>query len=82
MLRRFKYYNPQLKVAFNNWREVYLVQESPVLLLAEVHRSCLVYRIPKTNKRISYNSIKQHLLKQDIELYFEILPVYKTDWLC
>jgi hypothetical protein len=58
------------------------VQESPVLLLAEVHRSCLVYRIPKTNKRISYNSIKQHLLKQDMELYFEILPVYKTDWLC
>jgi hypothetical protein len=79
MVKYFKYYNPKLNIAFNNWTQVYLVQESPILLLVEVHRSCLVYRIPKTNRRISYNSIKQHLQKQAIQLHFDKPPVYKID---
>ena len=78
----FRYYNPVLKLAFNSWNEVYLLAEQPVLLKTGIHRSCLVYRMPQTGKRISYKKIRQGLLKQDIVLEFELLPAKeKINWL-
>jgi len=74
---RFSYYNPVLKIAFNNWREVYLVQQPPVLLNPSIHRGALVYRLPGSKKRISYKKIKQGLMHQQISLPVELLPVNK-----
>ena len=73
----FSYYNPGLKIAFNNWRQVYLVQQTPVLLNPSIHRGALVYRLPGSKKRISYKKIKQGLVKQQISLPVELLPVNK-----
>ena len=79
---QFKYYNPGLNIAFTNWREVYLVQEPPVLLKPEIHRSSLVYRLPETGRRISYKKITQGLLKQNIVLQFQLLPkIERVNWL-
>ena len=70
----FLYYNPGLKIAFNNWRQVYLLQQIPVLLNPSIHRGALVYRLPGSKKRISYKKIKQGLVKQEISLPVELLP--------
>ena len=74
---QFLYYNPALKIAFNNWRQVYLLQQTPVLLNPSIHRGALVYRLPGSKKRISYKKIKQDLVKQQISLPVELLPVNK-----
>ena len=82
ILLHFSYYNPVLKIAFNNWRQVYLVQQTPVLLNPSIHRGALVYRLPGSNKRISYKKIKQGLVHQQISLPVELLPTMaKIKWL-
>ncbi len=67
----FAYFNPALNIVFNDWKTVYLLEGEPVLLKPFVHRSALVYRVPKTGKRISYKSIKHGLLKQKKVVRFE-----------
>ena len=82
MLVQFKYYNPGFNIAFNSWREVYLATDCPVLLKPEIHRGSLVYRMPGNGRRISYKKLKQGMLKQNIELQFELLPKPpKISWL-
>jgi hypothetical protein len=77
-----RYYNPLLKLALNDWREVYLLANPPGLLKTETHRSSLVYRFPKTGKRISYKKVKQGLIRQGVVLQLQVLPLkLKTIWL-
>ena len=82
LLVKFKYYNPVLKIAFNNWGQVYLLPETPVLLKPEPHRSALVYRLPGTTRCISYKKLKQGMVNREISIWIDPLPKpEKIDWL-
>ena len=82
LLVKFTYYNPVLKIAFNNWRQVYLVKDPPVLLKPVIHRGALVYRLPDTGKRISYKKLKQGMVNREISIWIDPLPKpEKIDWL-
>lgn len=63
---KLKYYNPLYKIAFDNWKEMYLLEKEPTMLLLEVYQGKLVYREQGTSKRIAYNAIKKGLLKKEV----------------
>ncbi len=60
----FKYLNAQLHIGMFDWKNVYLLSPAIVKLFPEVHKGILVYRIPGSSKRVSYNMIKKHLVKK------------------
>ena len=59
-----KYYNPRLKIALGNWNQVFYIPgegAGPIALSPEYYKGCLVFRLPKSSKRISYKAIRSHL---------------------
>ncbi|RXK62071.1 hypothetical protein ESA94_03405 [Lacibacter luteus] len=68
---KLSYYNPELKIAFSQWRELYLLKGANdfELLSTEVYQGQLVYRSKGSHKRISWTSIKKGLLKKEVLLY-------------
>lgn len=59
-----KYYNPVLKIVLGNWNQVFHIPEeggSPIALSPEYYKGCLVFRLPKSSKRISYKAIRSYL---------------------
>lgn len=67
-----RYYNPELNIAFRNWREVYLLAPDPIKLLPEVHRGKLVYRARGSGKRISYGRIRKGLVKKACTIWLRL----------
>lgn len=68
---KLRYYHPGLKVAFENWKEIYLIGEGQYfeLLSTEVYQGQLVYRVKGSSKRITWRRIKKGLLKKEVLLY-------------
>jgi hypothetical protein len=71
-----RYYNPALKIGLADLKSVWLLEGEPVQLLVTVYRGNLVYRMPKTRKRISYRTLKKGLIKTNIVLKrpLQLLP--------
>ena len=61
-----RYYNPQLKIGLQDVRNAWLLAEQPVKLTCTLHQGSLTYRIPVSNKRISYRTLKKGLVKKEI----------------
>lgn len=60
-----KYYNPLFKIALGNWDQAFYIPTegaNPIALTPEYYKGCLVYRLPKSSKRISYKAIRSHLV--------------------
>lgn len=58
-----RYYHPALKIGIADLKSVWLLEKQPLQLLVTVYRGNLVYRVPKTRKRISYRLLKKGLIK-------------------
>lgn len=71
-----KYYHPGLNIGMFHLKSVWLLQSTPVQLHVLVYRGNLMYRIPKTRKRVSYATLKKGLLKTNIVIRqpLNILP--------
>ncbi len=68
-----KYFNPQLNIGLINWKNAYLLGEQiPCKLIVEVYKGKLVYRVPRTYKRYSYDLVKQNLKKKQVEIFFRL----------
>ena len=68
-----KYFNQQLKIGLADWKNVYLLGEKiPCKLIVEVYKGKLVYRVPRTYKRFSYDMVKRNLKKEEIEIFFQL----------
>jgi hypothetical protein len=61
-----RYYNPELKIGLQDVRNAWLMTEQPIKLSASLHQGGLVYRIPVSQKRISYRTLKRGLIKKQI----------------
>ena len=61
---KLKYYNPLYKIEFDNWKEMYLLEKEPTMLLLELYQGKLVYRVQGSSKCIAYNAIKTGFLKK------------------
>jgi hypothetical protein len=53
-------------------KKVYLLSPQLQMLLPEVYKGKLVYRIKGTSKRISYNKIKKELVRKSFSLPVKI----------
>lgn len=63
---KLKYFDPVHKVAFSNWKELWLVNShEPVVLRPEVHKGALYYRCKGSCKRFSYMHIKKTIIKKE-----------------
>ncbi len=62
---RFRYYNERLKVGMVDVREVYQLEPELKLLKPEVYRGKLVYRAKGSARRISYEQLKNGLIKKN-----------------
>lgn len=58
--------NPQLQIALEDWRTVYLLKPDIIPLTPEVYKGNLVYRTRGSSKRISYRQIKKGLIRKRI----------------
>ena len=66
-----KYYNPHLNIAMDNWRQVYLLGDTPVKLIPEYYKGTLVYRVPQQSKRYSYKMLKAGLINKTVTIMLE-----------
>lgn len=64
----FELYNPIHKIAFRDWRTVYLFDQGIHFLQPELHKGRLVYRLPGTSKRWSYNTLKRGFVRKQMIL--------------
>jgi len=69
---KLKYHNPKYKIAFAHWKEMYLLEMEPTLLLPEVYQGKLVYRARGLARRIAYSAIKKGLLKKEVLIHFKM----------
>jgi hypothetical protein len=61
-----RYYNPELKIGLQDVRNAWLLSEQPIKLSCAFHQGKLIYRIPVSQKRISYRTLKKGLVKKEI----------------
>lgn len=59
-----KYYNASLNVAVANWREVYLLPDTR--LLVEYQAGQIRYREPGSTSRFSYGQLKKGLIRKQV----------------
>ncbi len=71
-----RYFHPVLKIGMQDIRNLWLLEPVPVKLINSLHQGNLVYRIPRSGKRISYKTLKKGLIRKTIILRFpvELLP--------
>ena len=60
----FRYYNQRLNLGMVDVKNVYDLKAEPVRLQPEVYRGKLVYRAKGSQHRISYDQLKQGLIKK------------------
>ena len=63
-----RYYNEKLKIAFRSWREVYLLNDTPKILIPEISKGNLVYRAKGSTQRFSYKTIKKGLVATTMKI--------------
>ena len=61
-----RYYHPELKIGLEDVRNAWLLAEQPIKLACAIHLGGLVYRVPVSQKRISYRTLKKGLIKKQI----------------
>jgi hypothetical protein len=72
---RIQYVNAILNIGLVNWREAWLLSTNPPQkLYTEAHKGKLVFRIPGTSRRISYQRIKKDLRKKVVIIKEKPLP--------
>jgi hypothetical protein len=71
-----KYFHPEYNIGLQDIRNAWLLEKKPVKLKTTIYRGSLIFRIPRSGKRLSYLSLKKGLIKKTIvlRLPFEILP--------
>ena len=67
-----RFVNEKLHVGLCDVRQAYLLHPTVLQLKPEVYKGRLVYRIPGTSRRISYNQVKKGLLKKDLWLRWQV----------
>ena len=71
-----KQFNPKLNIGLVNWREAWLFcGEYQEKLYTEVHKGKLVFRQRDSSIRISYQQIKKGLIRKEIIIKEEPLPL-------
>ena len=60
----FRYYNERLQLGMVDVKRVYLLTPEPTRLNIEVYRGKLVYRAKGSSRRISYDQVKEGLVKR------------------
>lgn len=73
---QLKYINTALQIGVVSWREVYALKPKPRLMLIEVYKGRLVYRISGSPIRVSYRQIKKGLSSTSLAITFQV-----PDWL-
>ncbi|MFN2458974.1 MAG: hypothetical protein ABR502_12305 [Chitinophagaceae bacterium] len=70
-----KWVSEQHKIGMTKWNEAWLLTSPyPTKLVFEIYRGALVFRIPKTSKRISYLALKKQLKRKAVVITEETLP--------
>ena len=72
----FRYYNQRLHLGVVDVKQVYQLKAEPILLNVEVYRGKLVYRAKGSSRRISYDQLKDGLVKKSFWVEEEV-----PDWL-
>ncbi len=69
------YFHPSRNLGVTDIRNIWLLANPPIKLKTELHRGSLVFRLPGSDKRISYHTIKKGLIKKKmiIRLPVELL---------
>jgi hypothetical protein len=66
---KIQYVNIKLQIGLVSWRQAWLLSpDPPRQLYTEVYRGKLVFRIPGTSRRISYQRIKKGLIKKEMNI--------------
>jgi hypothetical protein len=74
-ITRIQYVNEILQIGLVNWRQAWLLSTNPPQqLYTEVHKGKLVFRVPGTSRRISYQRLKKGLVKKLIIVKQRPLP--------
>lgn len=68
-----KYWNPLYQIALADWQTVYQFPQKK-MMVKEVYRGSLYYRLKGSSRRISYRQLKKGLLKKQIFIKEELLP--------
>lgn len=63
-----RYINPVYNIGLQDIRNAWLLHKPPVKLTTTTYRGTLVFRIPGSGKRISYQTLKKGLIKKTIIL--------------
>ena len=73
---QLRYLNQDLNIGLVSVKQAYFLLPEPTLLLTEVYRGKLVYRLKGSSKRFSYDQVKKALKKTTMTLHFNL-----PDWL-
>jgi hypothetical protein len=71
-----RYFHPGLNIGLQDIKNAWLLSDKPAKLSTALHRGSLVYRLPKSGKRISYRTLKKGLIKKKltIKMPFYLMP--------
>jgi hypothetical protein len=69
----FNYWNERLQIAMVNWRTVYQFPQKEKMLV-ELHQHKVCYRLRGTSRRISYEQLKNGLVKRSFQIEEETMP--------
>jgi hypothetical protein len=61
-----RYFHPGFNIGLQDIKNAWLLSDNPAKLSTALHRGSLVYRLPKSGKRISYRTLKKGLIKKQI----------------
>ena len=74
-MARIQYVNAALQIGLVHWRQAWLLSGNPPQQLsAEVYKGKLIFRIPGTSRRFSYQRVKKGLQKTTIIIQEPNLP--------
>ena len=59
-----RHFHPGLNIGVQDVRNMWLLCNTPVKPVVGLHRGTLVFRIPGSTKRISYQALKKGLIKR------------------
>ena len=70
------YFHPAHNIGMQDIRNVWLLEKKTVKLKTTTYRGSLIFRFPKSGRRISYRTLKNGLIRKKIILKFpvELLP--------
>ena len=71
-----KYFHPFYNIGLVDIRNAWLLNKPPVKLKTTIYRGNLIFRIPGSGNRISYQTLKKGLVKKTIVIrqHIELLP--------